>query len=237
MRGGVCHAFHPMLWTCEYWGPDLAGNDAMISTSLGGVRAFGAWIRKCLAPWWPLFKCTKTNDGTVEAGWDGYQPQTPWYPCLISGGGGPAYGFIMTFRIRAILFSSFWGPGWCWGGGFRSASGNSWFDGPVLWDSKGTQQWTTSWREEKLLKNSLPETDSFTGKKGEMQSWPERSINVQVRSPVSFREGEPGRSTSPNSFSPSSGEIATVGSQKGNHQEIWGFSGGLPQAKKCTSRW
>lgn len=29
------------------------------------------------------------NDGTVEAGWDGYQPQTPWYPCLISGGGEP----------------------------------------------------------------------------------------------------------------------------------------------------
>ena len=56
--GGGMSCVSSMLWKCEYWGPQLAGNDAMISTSLGGV-SFWAWIRKCLAPWWPLFKCTK----------------------------------------------------------------------------------------------------------------------------------------------------------------------------------
>ena len=89
---------------------------------------------------WPLgdpFSSVLKNDGTVEAGWDGYQPQTPWYPCLISGGGG-AYGFIMTFRFGPYFFPPFGGPVVLGGG--RSASGNSWFDGPVLWDSKGTQQ-------------------------------------------------------------------------------------------------
>ena len=61
---------------------------------------------------WPLgdpFSSVLKNDGTVEAGWDGYQPQTPWYPCLISGGGG-AYGFIMTFRFGPYFFPPFGGP-------------------------------------------------------------------------------------------------------------------------------
>ena len=126
--------------------------------------AFGAWIRKCLAPWWPLFKCTKkwwhcwSRVGRI--------PTTNTLVSMFDFWGGGSLWVYNDISFRAILFSSFWGPGGVGGGG-RSASGNSWFDGPVLWDSKGTQQWTTSWREEKLLKNSLPETDSFTGKKGE----------------------------------------------------------------------
>ena len=167
--------------------------------------AFGAWIRKCLAPWWPLFKCTKK--------WWHYWSRVGRIPTtntLVSMFDFWVYNDISP---RALLFSNGWLLVW----------------GPC---TKGTQQWTTSWREEKLLKNSLPETDGTSPLKiGNFyillleRKEPilfQLSI-LQVRSPVSFREGEPGRSTSPNSFSPSSGEIFRMDPKKVTTKRFGGF--------------
>ena len=65
------------------------------------------------------------------------QSQKPWYLCSISGGGGEPVVYN-DISFRAILFSFFWGPGAV--GGADQPMANSWFDGPVLWDSKGAQQ-------------------------------------------------------------------------------------------------
>lgn len=192
--------------------------------------AFGAWIRKCLAPWWPLFKCTKkwwhcwSRVGRI--------PTTNTLVSMFDFWGGGAYGFIMTFRFGPYFFPPFGGPVVLGGGadqlvvivglmarcfGILRVRNNE----PLAevkrscWKIASLKSWPDFTPENRQLLHP------FTGKKEETIIF-QLSI-LQVRSPVSFREGEPGRSTSPNSFSPSSGEIFRMDPKKVTTKRFGGF--------------